>query len=217
MSDIDKTMRERLLKMEMQESISARILRQSLLEAEGRLSARKRVENGILAAAGLLALTLCLISLYTHYRVWWYKQDDNIVWMAEVLGIPLCMLWVAITGWLTATGRSNDRWHPPLKAAGIAGSLFMLVVIGIWWLTVPYAVAGFESATNELWRATARSEEMLILVAFVGLAPMLLVCVGMAVAVYWRVCRESARTREKILETQCMIAELMEKKVAGSK
>jgi hypothetical protein len=206
----EKTLRDRLLNVESNDSISGKILKQSLLESEGRLTMRKRVESWILMVAGGLVTSLLIVSLRLHYLNWWYKELDNVLTIAEVAGIALGILWMAVTGWEAQTGRCNDRWHPALKAIGVAGTMFMLAVTGFWWLFVPATVGAVKAQTIEA-RSIYEGTLNMLYAIFFGIIPLLLLCMAGILAVYWRICRQGARMNEKMIETQCMIAELQEK------
>jgi hypothetical protein len=204
MADMNKTLRDRLLNMQDPDGIGGRILRQSLLESEGRLSTRKRIENGLIALLGTMLLLIFLHSLQRHRSTWWYREMNNILTICEVAGIALTAMLTGVTAWQALKGRCDDRWQPPLKAAGLVGSLFMLVVMGFWRLVVPLTVQRTEQhdPSADVWLG--------VVVVVFSLASMLLVSLGATVAVYWRMCHENAMMREKMVETQCMIAELQE-------
>jgi hypothetical protein len=195
----DKTLRDRLLSIEANDSLSGKILKQSLLESEGRLGPRKRIENGILALVGGMFLFLYCLGLCQHYQ---YDTVGNMLRTTFIAGTILSLAWTMVTGWMTVRGTCNEQWHPPLKTTGIVGTLSVSAAMFWFIMVVPRAMA--ESTRGETTNVTT-----LVTVVILGIITM--VCIAAVLAVYWRVCRDGARMREKMVETQCMIAELGEK------
>jgi NADH:ubiquinone oxidoreductase subunit 6 (subunit J) len=199
MSKNDKILRERLLNIDTLDSVSGKILKQSLLELEGRLSIRKRLENAILAVVGG-AFAFFFMSKMSDIGCTGDMQDVLLVTM--IAGAAFSLLWTLVAGWQAVRGRCNERWYPPLKAAGIVGTLFVSVATLWFALIFPRIMAEGEKG---------ETSNITTLATVIVLGIMMIVCIVTVLAVYWRVCSQGAKMNEKMIETQCMIAELQEK------
>lgn len=195
MNRTDKTMSERLVDEE-KTNTTHREEYQKLMQAivSRKLSFLERLGFAALAIVGLLtAFPFAELSLS--------KIGSGMGFIVRIVTIPglvLALTWAVVTGWIAARGLFNLRTLPP-RIAGIGIALgFFGIVLFMFVFIVPITM---QDPTD----ARSIFGIQLSLIAF-----FFLVIVGLCV-VLRLLYRIQFQTREKLLEIEYRIAELLEK------
>ena len=195
MSELDKSMSEKLLNMEKPNTAKlAEYQRQMQTILSKKLSLFGRVGFAALAIFGLVAALPFAELSFSNVG----PGMKCVVRIVTIPGLVIALAWALLTGWIAASGRFNLRTLPP-RIAGLGIALgFFGVVLYLFVFIVPITM-------HDPTDARSIFGIQISLIAF-----FFLVIVGLCI-VLRLLYRIQFQIREKLLEIEYRIAELAEK------